>query len=245
VCFARVGSQYARENPIGFLQQFPDGLIVDEAQYAPELFSYIQVAVDESGRNGQYILSGAQNFLLMEKTTQSLAGRVAVFNLLPFSIKELEGTDFQLENPFEYIVKGFYPLVYDQKPPLDIFYPSYLLTYLERDVRMLKNIGDLAAFERFVKLCAGHIGQIFNQTSLSNDTNFTQPTIKSFYPFWRPALSLSSCLPIIEISINASSKPPNSISTTLAWRVPCWASARLLNWKITRCVGHCLKISLS
>jgi len=172
--------QYARENPIGFLKQYPHGLIVDEAQYVPDLFSYIQVEVDQSGRNGQYILTGSQNFLLMEKITQSLAGRVAVFNLLPFSIKELENTEFQLDSPFEYIVKGFYPRIYDQNTPIDLFYPSYMLTYLERDVRLLKNIGDLAAFEGFVKLCAGHIGQIFNQTSLSNDTNFSQPTIKSW-----------------------------------------------------------------
>jgi len=172
--------QFARENPVGFLKQYAQGLIVDEAQYVPELFSYIQVEVDRSGRNGQYILTGSQNFLLMEKITQSLAGRVAVFHLLPFSTKELENTEFQIDNPFDYIVKGFYPRIYDQKTPLDLFYPSYLLTYLERDVRLLKNISDLAAFERFVRLCAGHIGQIFNQTSLSNDTNFSQPTIKSW-----------------------------------------------------------------
>ncbi len=172
--------QFASENPIGFLKQYPNGLIIDEAQYIPELFSYIQVEVDQSRQNGRYILTGSQNFLLMEKITQSLAGRVAVFNLLPFSIQELEVTPFQLKNPFEYIVKGFYPRVYDQNTPPEIFYPSYLLTYLERDVRLLKNIGNLAAFERFVRLCAGHIGQIFNQTSLANDTNFSLPTIKSW-----------------------------------------------------------------
>jgi hypothetical protein len=172
--------EYARENPIGFLRQYPNGLIIDEAQYVPELFSYIQIEVDQSRQNGMYILSGSQNFLLMEKITQSLAGRVAVFNLLPFSLQELKETEYQLHNPFEYIVKGFYPRIYDQNTPIDVFYPSYLLTYLERDVRLLKNIGDLAAFERFVRLCAGHIGQIFNQTSLSNDTNFSQPTIKSW-----------------------------------------------------------------
>ena len=172
--------QYARENPIGFLKQYPNGLIIDEAQYAPDLFSYIQVEVDQTGRNGQFILSGSQNFLMMEKITQSLAGRVAIFNLLPCSTEELKGTIYQLDNPLEYIVKGFYPRIYDQDTPLDLFYPSYMLTYIERDVRLLKNIGDLASFERFVRLCAGHIGQIFNQTSLSNDTNFSQPTIKSW-----------------------------------------------------------------
>jgi hypothetical protein len=173
--------QYAIENPIGFLKQYPDGLIVDEAQYAPDLFSYIQVEVDQSRRNGQYILSGSQNFLLMEKITQSLAGRVAVFNLLPFSTRELAGTAYQIDDPFKYIVKGFYPRIYDQQTPPDLFYPSYLLTYLERDVRLLKNIGDLSGFERFVRLCAGHVGQIFNQSSLANDTNFSQPTIRSWF----------------------------------------------------------------
>jgi uncharacterized protein len=172
--------QYARENPIGFLAQFPNGLIVDEAQYVPELFSYIQVEVDKSHQNGKFILSGSQNFLLMEQITQSLAGRVAVFTLLPFSTKELENTEYQSTTPFEYITKGFYPRIYDQQTPSDLFYASYLLTYLERDVRTLKNIGDLISFERFVRLCAGHTGQLFNQTSLSNDTDVSSPTIKSW-----------------------------------------------------------------
>ncbi|MCC6459762.1 MAG: ATP-binding protein [Saprospiraceae bacterium] len=172
--------QYARENPVGFLEQYPNGLIVDEAQYVPELFSYIQVQVDKTRRNGDYILTGSQNFLLMENITQSLAGRVAVFNLLPFSARELADTEYQLRNPFEYIVKGFYPRVYDQQTPPGVFYPSYLLTYLERDVRLLKNIGDLATFERFIRLCAGHIGQVFNQSSLANDTGLSQPTVKSW-----------------------------------------------------------------
>ena len=173
--------QYALENPIGLLEQYPDGLIVDEAQYAPELFSYIQVQVDKTRKNGAYILTGSQNFLMMERITQSLAGRVAVFHLLPFSANELENTPYQLDKPFEYIVKGFYPRIYDQGALPDVFYPSYLLTYLERDVRLLKNIGDLASFERFVRLCAGRIGQVFNQSSLANDTGLSQPTIRSWF----------------------------------------------------------------
>jgi uncharacterized protein len=172
---------YALENPIGFLKQYPNGLIIDEAQYAPDLFSYIQVEVDKSRKNGMFILTGSQNFLLMERITQSLAGRVAVFNLLPFSTLELQNTEYQLKNPFEYIVQGFYPRIYDQGTPKDLFYPSYLLTYLERDVRLLKNIGDLSGFERFVRLCAGHTGQVFNQSKLANETNFSQPTIKSWF----------------------------------------------------------------
>ncbi len=214
--------QYARENPIGFLQQYPNGLIIDEAQYVPELFSYIQVEVDRSGRNGQYILSGSQNFLLMEKITQSLAGRVAVFNLLPFSTEELNGTIHQLDNPFEYIVKGFYPRIYDQGTPADLFYTSYMLTYLERDVRLLKNIGDLASFERFVRLCAGHIGQIFNQTSLSNDTNFLSRPLKVGFQCWKPVLSRFCCPPIFEISTKGYSKHLNSIFTTRALLAPYW-----------------------
>ncbi|HFA50635.1 MAG TPA: ATP-binding protein [Bacteroidetes bacterium] len=172
--------KFAKENPEEFLTQSETGLIVDEAQYVPELFSYIQVRVDETRRNGEYILSGSQNFLLMEKITQSLAGRVAIFHLLPFSMKELKGTEFELASPLEYISKGFYPRIYDQDVPVDIFYPSYTLTYLERDVRLIQNVGDLDLFREFVELCAGRIGQLFNQSSIANDAGITHPTVKKW-----------------------------------------------------------------
>jgi predicted AAA+ superfamily ATPase len=168
---------FARDNPIRFLQQSKRGLIIDEAQYVPELFSYIQIHVDETRRNGEIILSGSQNFLLMEKITQSLAGRVAIFNLLPFSVQELDGTQHAGKDAFEYIFNGLFPRIYDQGAPPEVFYPSYIQTYVERDVRQVQSIGDLAAFERFLHLCAGRVGQIFNQSALAVECGVSAPTI--------------------------------------------------------------------
>jgi len=169
---------FARFNPVQFLNQGNGrGLIIDEAQYIPELFSWVQVHVDESQRNGEIILSGSQNFLLMEKITQSLAGRVAVFNLLPFSMEELTGSPYGNGNLYDYIFQGLYPRIYSQQTSPDIFYPSYIQSYVERDVRQVQAIGDLALFEKFLGLCAGRVGQMFNQTALANETGVSIPTI--------------------------------------------------------------------
>lgn len=153
-------------------------MIIDEAQYAPELFSYIQADVDETKRNGEYILSGSQNFLFMEKISQSLAGRVAVFHLLPFSLNELRKTSYFPNSPFEYILKGGYPRIYDQQVDLKLFFPSYVQTYVERDVRQLVNVGDLQQFQLFTRICAGRIGQLFNQSAIANEVGLTHPTVK-------------------------------------------------------------------
>lgn len=169
---------FATEDPKQFLLQGKKGMIIDEAQYVPELFSYIQARVDETRQNGEYILSGSQNFLFMEKITQSLAGRVAIFHLLPFSLRELKNTDYFPSNPFEYILKGGYPRIYDQQVDLKIFFPSYIQTYVERDVRQLVQVGDLQQFQLFTRICAGRIGQLFNQSAIANETGLTHPTVK-------------------------------------------------------------------
>lgn len=169
--------QFARDNPFRFLQQNERGIVIDEAQHLPELFSYIQIHVDNTRRNGEIILTGSQNFLLMEKITQSLAGRVAIFNLLTFSARELTGTAYEEKDAFDYIYRGLFPRIYDQQTPPDVFYPSYIQTYVERDVRQVQSIGDLAAFERFLQLCAGRVGQIFNQSAIANETGVSAPTI--------------------------------------------------------------------
>ncbi len=169
--------EFARESPFQFLRQNPRGLIIDEAQYVPELFSYIQVYVDETRRNGEIILSGSQNFLLMEKITQSLAGRVAVFHLLPFSVRELDGTPFAGKSAYTYIYNGLFPRIYDQGAPPEVFYPSYIQTYVERDVRQVQSVGDWAAFERFLQRCAGRVGQAFNQSALAVETGVSATTI--------------------------------------------------------------------
>ncbi|MDX2250517.1 MAG: ATP-binding protein [Bacteroidia bacterium] len=172
--------EYALRDPKKFLAQGEKGMIIDEAQYAPTLFSYIQVIVDETGRNGEYILSGSQNFLLMEKITQSLAGRVAIFHLLPFSLNELMPTEYQPSNPWEYILKGGFPRIYDRQVSLNVFFPSYVQTYVERDVRQLVNVGDLQQFQLFTRITAGRIGQLFNQSAVANETSLTHPTVKKW-----------------------------------------------------------------
>ena len=173
--------QLAREAPQAFLRQAEKGLIIDEAQYVPELFSYIQVEADESGQNGRFILSGSQHFLLMESISQSLAGRVAVLQLLPFSHSELLGYSDQAEaTVWQRIFQGSYPRIYENDlSPLD-FFPSYIQTYLERDARQIVNISSLSSFQTFIQLCAGRIGQLFNQSEVGNAVGIDQKTAKKW-----------------------------------------------------------------
>ncbi len=168
--------QIALTDPRGFLSNYPNGVILDEIQNTPELFSYIQRVVDEN-RQIQFILTGSSNFLLMEKISQTLAGRTAVLHLLPFSLQELEPLADSYEN---LIFKGQYPRIYDRAIPPSDFYPSYIQTYVDRDVRMIKNIGDINAFIQFTQLCAGRIGQPLNNASLANDAGISPNTAKSW-----------------------------------------------------------------
>ena len=124
--------KFAVEDPRGFLAQYPGNVIIDEVQYAPELPSYLQVLVDEQDDPGRFILTGSQNFLLLQQISQSLAGRVAIYNLLPFSVEELRDTTYQLNDPNEYIVKGFYPRIYDKQLNPSEWLRDYIQTYVER-----------------------------------------------------------------------------------------------------------------
>jgi predicted AAA+ superfamily ATPase len=168
--------QIALTDPRGFLSNYPAGAILDEIQNTPDLFSYIQSVVDEN-RQSQFILTGSSNFLLLEKISQTLAGRTAILNLLPFSLEELRPGP----EPYESLIfKGQYPRIYDRAiDPID-FYPAYIQTYVERDVRLLKNIGDINAFIQFTQLCAGRIGQLLNYTGLANDAGISPNTAKSW-----------------------------------------------------------------
>ena len=140
--------EMASKDPRYFLSLYPEKAIFDEVQQVPELFPYIQTHVDKLNKPGIYILSGSQNFLLMEKISQSLAGRTALLTLAPFSIRELKPAGLLPQNLNEYIFKGSYPRIYDQNPdPVD-FYPAYIKTYIERDVRLLRNITSLPDFHR-------------------------------------------------------------------------------------------------
>lgn len=173
--------QAAIEDPRMFLRYHgQNGTIIDEMQKAPELFSYLQQISDETKKMGNYILTGSQNFLLMEKVTQSLAGRVSVNNLLPFSLIELPQNTIINNDINQLLYTGMYPAIYDRKIPPENYYPSYLQTYLERDVRSLKNISNLNVFQRFLQLCAGRAGQLLNLSNIGNELGIDGKTVRSW-----------------------------------------------------------------
>jgi len=167
---------FAQNDPIGFLKVYDKFVIIDEVQNAPELFSYIQQIVDESGLNGQYILSGSQNFLLFEKITQSLAGRVFIMELLPLCHDEIKTIKSQTLH--EEIVNGSYPRLYDKEIEPHDFYNSYIQTYIERDIRTILNVQDLSTFRKFVFLLAHHTGQLINYNSISKNLGIDIKTVK-------------------------------------------------------------------
>jgi uncharacterized protein len=167
---------FAQNDPRGFINTYPDKTIIDEVQRVPDLFSYIQTHTDNQGKEGMYLLAGSHNFLLMQSVTQSLAGRTAILKLLPFSHSEMSDGMVLPGSVNDEIFKGAYPRIYDKNISPADFYPYYLQTYVERDVRILKNVGDLSNFIRFIKLCAGRIGQLLNLSSLANDCGISAPT---------------------------------------------------------------------
>lgn len=168
---------FAREDPRGFLDSYPDGAILDEVQRVPELFSYLQQILDEAPENGMFILTGSNNFLIQENISQSLAGRVAYLFLLPFSIAELPQKTMRTD---ALMFRGGYPALYIGDIDVSLYYANYIRTYLERDVRLLKNIGDLVAFEKFLRLCAGRTGQMLNMSSLAIEVGVDVKTISAW-----------------------------------------------------------------
>lgn len=172
--------EFAQNDPKGFLDTYKKGVIIDEIQYVPDLFSYLQVYSDKSQINGEYLITGSQHFLMSEKISQSLAGRVALFNLLPFSITELKKGNYIFESWEEYLLFGSYPRKWTNDIDAFDFYESYIRTYVERDVRMLKNIMNLDIFQKFIKLIAGRTGQLFNQNSLGNELGVDNKTVNSW-----------------------------------------------------------------
>lgn len=171
--------EFAKSDPLAFLKSYQNGVILDEIQWVPELFSYLQVLSDERNKPGEYLLTGSQNFLLSSQITQSLAGRVALLQLLPFSLKEIE-VHYKIERWEELALGGGYPRKYQFDIDPTDFYPNYIQTYLERDVRQILNIKDLAAFQKFIQLLAGRAGQLFNQHSFANELGVTNKTIDSW-----------------------------------------------------------------
>ncbi len=171
---------FAISDPRGFLGQFKNGAILDEIQRAPHIFSYLQQVLDETKKKGLFILTGSNNFLLQENITQSLAGRIAYLQLLPLSFRELMDSKKLMTDYKWHILNGGYPEPIAKKiNPID-WYAAYINTYIERDVRQIKNIGNLAQFTKLLKLCAGRTGQILNLTSLSNDCGIDQKTVAAW-----------------------------------------------------------------
>ena len=170
----------AREDTRGFLRRRQGDFILDEVQHVPELFNYLQTYVDQKKRMGGVVLTGSQNFLLMERISQSLAGRVGLLPLLPFSwpeIKTVTGKDKPLD---DVLFTGSYPPIFDRGvSPVD-WYPRYVQTYIDRDVRLIRNIGNLSRFQRFVRLCAGRIGQLLNFRNLAADCGIDTKTAQSW-----------------------------------------------------------------
>ena len=172
--------EYALKDTRGFLEEYSHHVIFDEIQRVPELFPYLQAKVDEDQVMGQYILSGSQNFHLMRNITQSLAGRVGLFKLLPFDIKEMLKAGWLDEDYSVNLQRGFYPGIYDRQIPSKFFYANYIQTYVERDLSDLLHVKDLKQFRNFISLCAARAGQLLNINSLANECGISQPTAKSW-----------------------------------------------------------------
>ena len=201
---------FALEDPKGFLRRFNNGVILDEVQRTPDLLSYIQTIVDTEDKPGKFILTGSQNFLLIEKISQSLAGRSAIFHLLPFSHGELQKRKgvhpekfpqiYEKDlnpaqgNLWETLFSGFYPRIHDKGLNASEWLSSYYQTYVERDVRSVVNVGDLETFGRFIRLCAGRSEQLINFSSLAADCGISNMTAKR----WISVLKASFIVALVQ-----------------------------------------------
>ncbi len=186
----------AKEDPLGFLDQYHPPLIIDEIQYMPELLSYIKTKIDHDRKPGQWLFTGSQNFVLMENISQSLAGRIATLSLLPLSVSERSDNAKNAKDIIKWtqnksnklhhqsslsdlLLRGFYPeIAVNKKVDRKLWCSSYITTYLERDIRSLTNIGDLSQFERFLISCAVRTGQILNISEIARDIGISVPTAK-------------------------------------------------------------------
>ena len=194
--------EFATRDPRGFIATYPKKVIIDEVQRVPNLLSYLQVHADTVGAEGMYILTGSQNFSLIQAIDQSLAGRVALMTLLPLSHDEIVRGGLCSKTVDEEMFRGCFPRIYNKGISPTTFYSNYTKTYVERDIRTLKNITDLSTFVRFLKLCAGRIGQLLNMSSLANDCGVSVPTVKA----WISALEASYVIMLLKPDYNNFSK---------------------------------------
>ncbi len=171
---------FADADPRGFLARFPQGAILDEVQRCPDLFSYLQGVVDKRRRMGEFIITGSQQFGLMSNISQSLAGRVGLLQLLPFSLAELRDGGLLPASLDETMLQGCYPPLYDRPVAPGDWFPNYVTTYLERDVRQLLAVRDLSLFQRFLKMCAARSGQLLNLSALAADCGISHVTAREW-----------------------------------------------------------------
>ncbi|MCI0471235.1 MAG: ATP-binding protein, partial [Candidatus Aminicenantes bacterium] len=199
---------FAQNDPRGFLAQYPRGAVIDEIQRAPDLLSYLQTIIDE--RNIRFVLTGSQNLLLMQKVSQSLAGRISILSLLPLSKSEIEHREHRdfhtwlaeanrdhggnVPDIFTLILKGGFPPIIVDPDILSYWFADYIRTYIERDVRQIVNIHDLAAFQKFLGLCAGRSGSLLNIASLSSDTGISETNCRN----WLSVLQTSEIIHLLQ-----------------------------------------------
>jgi predicted AAA+ superfamily ATPase len=183
---------FAQEDPRGFLEGYPSGVVLDEVQRTPELLSYIQAVSDARPAPARFILTGSANFALLHAVGQSLAGRTALLTLPPLGLDEIRRFPRGTEDLYRLLWQGSYPALFDRGLEPGDWYPSYVATYLERDVRALLNVGDLLAFQTFLRLAAGRTGQLLNLSALGADAGVTHVTARSWlsvleasYVAWR------------------------------------------------------------
>jgi len=170
----------AVNDPRAFLKRFPNGAIIDEAQRAPELFSYLQQILDETKKDGLFILTGSNNFLLQQSINQTLAGRIGYIDLLPLTVDEIGSFESGKLSTNELILNGCYPELYDKKRKPEVWYPAYIRTYVERDVKQLRNIDNTLLFNKFLQLCAGRVGQQLNVSGLSVECGIDVKTVNAW-----------------------------------------------------------------
>lgn len=188
---------FAQSDPRAFLDRFPNGAILDEIQREPSLLSYLQERVDQTDKNGLFILTGSHQLALHASITQSLAGRTAILKLLPFTLSEL-GQHLSTFSLDECLLHGMYPRIYKNDLNPTKFYRDYVQTYIERDVRKMINLKDLGLFQKFLKLCAGRTGQVFNRQNLSNELGISNHTVNHWLSVLEASFLIFSLPPYFE-----------------------------------------------
>jgi len=238
----------AKKDPDLFLQKFQAPLLIDEIQYAPELFPYIKIRVDKSNKNGQYWITGSQQFSIMKNVQESLAGRVAILQLLGFSLAEknnikktkspfLPGSNLcknqkkNIKEIFNFIFKGSFPIVWQKNSPdIETFYSSYLQTYIDRDLRTLFNITKTSEFHTFIQLCAARTGQILNYSNLARDARISVHAVKEWLSILESSMQIYILKPYYKNISNRLIKSPKLyfLDTGFASYLTSWKSPETL-----------------